>query len=123
MATVYQETLYQIFGNDKLLKNTKYFNKTCYGEIDKDLRLKAYIDTASLAEHYTCIRLQVINRIDGVVDKMTIHFKDIWDKRNGRVPYIWGGCEDWYVDRPTGHDMLILYKTVKSYIEIFKKHN
>lgn len=120
--SVFQELLYLIFGDDKLLKNTTYFNKTCYGEIDKDLRLKAYIDTTGHAGHYTCIRLQVINRIDGVVDKMTIHFTDIWETRDGIIPHIYTDRYDEYWRlTPNIYEMRVLCKAVNDYISVFKR--
>ena len=69
-----ENELRKIFGNDDMFSNTKYISGVCYGELDSDLKIKCQIDDSGVSRNYDVLRITVINRKDGVVDKHAIQF-------------------------------------------------
>ena len=133
MKTSLENELRRVFGNDLVVKNTKYFGNACYGDIDKDLRLKAQMATSGISSQYTNISLSVIKRTDGIVDTSRIYFEDVLgvkpvanpNFKNGIKPHIWicDGKTEWYVYKPTEKDISMLRSAVKDYVGIFKEHD
>ena len=123
--STFEKLLRQIFCDNWniIVDKPTYFNKTCYGEIDETLRLKAYIDTAGVHNTYECIRLAVINRTGGEVDRLTIHFNDIWGIRNGQGARIDKDGRDvkWFGFTPNREDVGELREAIKEYVNVFKK--
>ena len=73
-----ENELRKIFGNDDIFSNTKYISGVCYGELDNELKVKCQIDDSVVSRNYDVLRINVINRKDGVVDKHSIRFFDVW---------------------------------------------
>lgn len=68
--------------------------------------------TSGHADHYDVISVTVLNRTDGVVDKLRLRLKDVLgvkqvpgnpNFRNGVAPHIWedSGKVEWYAFRPS----------------------
>lgn len=79
------------------------------------------------------ISISVIDKNNGVIDKTTIKFADIWGKkqvsnpnfRGGITPYIWkyGMNVDWYVYHPTHRDMEQLSEQIYDYTDLFMEQD
>jgi hypothetical protein len=109
------------FFTDKLMKCTDEFEgRKCIGNamyvpLGENNRLKIFFTTLGYADHYEALSISAIDKNNGVIDKTTIKFADVWGKRQvsnpnfrgGIVPYIWkdGMDVDWYVYHPTPRDM------------------
>jgi len=126
-----ENELRKIFGNDDIFSNTKYISGVCYGELDNELKVKCKIDDSCVQRHYDVLKISVINRKDGVVDKHAIQFFDVWGKlpvpnnhnfKDGVAPHIWvyNGETDWYAAAPKEKHYGILRENVKSYLDIFR---
>ena len=75
------------------------------------------------------MNVTLLNRNEGVIDQMLLHFSDLWEIkrtnnpnfREGIAPRIWKdqGKAEWYVYRPTGEDYKQLADAVRTYVETF----
>ena len=126
-----ENELRKIFGNDDMLSNTKYISGVCYGELDNELKVKCQIDDSGVSRNYDVLRITVINRKDGVVDKHAIQFFDVWGRlpvpgnpnfKEGVAPHIWAydGKTEWYAAAPKERHYEILKENVKNYLDIFR---
>lgn len=126
-----ENELRKIFGNDDIFSNTKYISGVCYGELDNELKVKCQIDDSGVSRNYDVLRISVINRKDGVVDKHAIQFFDVWGKlpvpnnhnfKDGVAPHIWvyDGKTEWYAAAPKEKHYEILRDNVKNYLDIFR---
>ena len=125
-----ENELRKIFGNDDMFSNTKYISGVCYGELDNELKVKCQIDDSGVSRNYDVLRMTVINRKDGVVDKHAIQFFDVWGRlpvpgnpnfKEGVAPHIWAydGKTEWYA-APKERHYEILKENVKNYFDIFR---
>lgn len=104
------------------------FDKSCYLTISDDLNVKVEFITCKFVNQYEALRIKIINKRNGVVDSMTLKFKDLFGTKAlndmGISFYIWiyQNKIEWYEYKPSLND----YKTIRSkiydFINIFK-HN
>lgn len=106
--------------------------RTCLGRLGGDLRARAEFVTMGYADHYEALRLTVLNRTDGAVDKATLRFKDTMGVKkipghpyfgSGLAPYIWDdrGNAEWYAYRPTAADRQALRQAASQYLDVFRE--
>ena len=127
------------FFTDKLMKCTDEFEgRKCIGNamyvpLGENNRLKIFFTTLGYADHYEALSISAIDKNNGVIDKTTIKFADVWGKkqvnnpnfRDGIAPYIWknGMDVDWYVYHPTPRDMEQLSEQIYDYAELFMEQS
>ena len=123
------------FFTDELMKCTEGFdNRKCIGNamyipLGENNRLKLFFTTLGYADHYEGISISAVDKNNGVIDKNTIKFADVWGKKQvsnpnfkcGVIPYIWkdGNQAEWYVYKPTPRDMELLSEQINDYAELF----
>jgi len=130
VKTTFDKELCKIFGDDLVLDNTKYIGRSCYGELDGNIRMKATFASMELSSHYDAIKLQLLNRTEGEIDTVVIRFNEIWGKKavsnphfqNGVFPHLWLSDNklEWYVYQPTPRDIEILRDSIQEYVSVFK---
>ena len=80
----------------------------------------------------TSSALRVLNRTDGVVDKLRLRLKDVLgvkqvpgnpNFRNGVAPHIWedSGKVEWYAFRPSAADYSAMRQAVSEYLGVFRE--
>ena len=127
------------FFTDELMKCTHEFEgRKCIGNamyipLGENNRLKIFFTTLGYADHYEALSISAIDKNNGVIDKTTIKFADVWGKkqvnnpnfRDGIAPYIWknGMDVDWYVYHPTPRDMEQLSEQIYDYAELFMEQS
>lgn len=79
--TRYEQELRKLFDGSDLMDRPQYSGRVCVGELGKDLRVRAEFFSAHVADQYDAIRLTVLNRKEGVVDRTLLQFKDVWGKK------------------------------------------
>ena len=79
--TRYEQELRKLFDGSGLMDRPQYSGRVCVGELGKDLRVRAEFFSAHIADQYDAIRLTVLNRKEGVVDRTLLQFKDVWGKK------------------------------------------
>lgn len=132
MTNFFEQELRKLFADGGIIDDPKFVGRACLGSLDGDLRVRAEFITMGIAEHYSALRLTVLNRKEGVVDKSVLRFEDIIGIkaipdspifRNGLSPYIWDdrGKTDWYVYRPTPADFEALRQAADDYLDVFRE--
>ena len=111
----------------------KCIGNAMYIPLGGNNRLKIFFTTLGYADHYEALSISAIDKNNGVIDKTTIKFADVWGKkqvnnpnfRGGITPYIWknGMDVDWYVYHPTPRDMEQLSEQIYDYAELFMEQS
>ncbi|WP_283610565.1 hypothetical protein [Faecalispora anaeroviscerum] len=127
------------FFTDELMKCTEGFeNRKCIGNamyipLGENNRLKLFFTTLGYADHYEGVSISAVDKNNGVIDRNTIKFADVWGRkqvsnpnfREGIIPYIWkdGNQAQWYVYKPTPRDMELLSEQINDYAELFMEQS
>lgn len=127
------------FFTKELMKCTEGFEgRKCIGNamyipLGENNRLKIFFTTLGYADHYEALSISAVDKNNGVIDKTTIKFADIWGKRqvsnpnfkDGITPYVWkyGNDVNWYVYTPTPRDMEVLAEQISDYAELFMEQS
>lgn len=130
--TVYERELRKLFENSDLMDRPRFSGRVCVGELGKDLRVRAEFLSTCVANQYDAIRLTVLNRTEGVVDRTMLRFKDVWGKkpvpdnpyfRDGVLAHLWDdrGDVDWYAYHPTATDYDALRQSIGQYLSVFRE--
>lgn len=113
--TFYEQELRKLFADGTVIGSPKFTGRACLGTLGKDLRARVQFVTSGHADHYDVISVTVLNRTDGVVDKLRLRLKDVLgvkqvpgnpNFRNGVARHIWedSGKVEWYAFRPSAAD-------------------
>lgn len=105
--TVYEQELRKLFEHSDLVDRPQFSGRVCVGDLGKDLRVRAEFLSTHISSQYDAIRLTVLNRTEGVVDRTLLRFQDVWGKkqvpnnpnfRSGVIPHLWDdyGKVEWY---------------------------
>lgn len=129
--TFYEQELRKLFEKNAVLSNVRFVGNVCYGRLNDDVRVKIRFDTGSVSHQYDRLKVTLINRREGEIDNLNLHFKDVWgikqtsnpNFRDGVWPHIWDdyGKADWYVYKPTKIDYEQLSEMVNSYLGVFQE--
>ena len=127
------------FFTKELMKCTEGFEgRTCVGNamyipLGENNRLKLFFTTLGYADNYEAISISAVDKNNGVIDKNTIKFSDVWGKKqvsnpnfkDGVYPHIWkdGASAGWYVYQPTPRDMEVLAEQISDYAELFMEQS
>lgn len=127
------------FFTEELKKCTEGFEgRKCIGNamyipLGENNRLKIFFTTLGYADHYEALSISAVDKNNGVIDKNTIKFSDVWGKKqvsnpnfkDGITPYIWkyGNDVSWYVYTPTPRDMELLAEQISDYAELFMEQS
>ncbi len=115
--TFYEQELRKLFADGTVIGSPKFTGRACLGTLGKDLR--------------DVISVTVLNRTDGVVDKLRLRLKDVLgvkqvpgnpNFRNGVAPHIWedSGKVEWYAFRPSAADYSAMRQAVSEYLGVFR---
>lgn len=105
-----------------------YSGRACYIKLGSTNRAKLEFVTCGTADHYEALRVTVLNRLDGPVDKHMMLFRELIDAKEARdtsfrrdIPYAWtyNGQTEWYAYQPTAADYRTLGAAVEDYLELF----
>ena len=107
-----------------------YSGRACYIKLGETNRAKLEFVTHGTADHYEALRVTVLNRLDGPVDKHTMLFRELIDVKGARdecfrrdIPYAWtyNGQTEWYAYQPTASDYRTMGTAVDEYLEVFQE--
>lgn len=130
--TVYEQELRKLFEHSDLVDQPQFSGRVCVGDLGKDLRVRAEFLSTHISSQYDAIRLTVLNRTEGVVDRTLLRFQDVWGKkqvpnnpnfRSGVIPHLWDdyGKVEWYAYHPTAADYAALRDAVGQYLSAFRE--
>ena len=123
----YEQEMRRMFADSHIIHDSQFCGRTMLGKLDDELRIKLQFVSTFIADQYDAIKVTVINRTDGVVDKQILRFSDIigmYDHGTlGLVaPYIWeyNNQAEWYT--PTTHtDKAQIADAVLDYIGMYRQ--
>lgn len=132
MSSFFDQELWHLFGDGKIIDNPACAGRTCFGTLGKDLRVRIQFVSTHIAGEYDALKLTVLNRTDGPVDTQMLWLKDLLGKkpvpgnpnfRSGVVPHIWDdyGKFEWYAYRPTAADYETIRQAAGQYLNVFRE--
>lgn len=129
--TFFEQELQKLFGKDKGLQDVRIVGNACYGRLSEDIRVKIHFNYSRVVDEYDTLKVTLINRREGPIDSMVIHFSDLWGAKkvdnpnfkDGIYPYIWTyqRRSEWYVYQPTKEDYGQLSSAVNDYLDMFRE--
>lgn len=131
MSNFFEQELRTLFADGAVIHDPVFVGRACIGALDERRQVRAEFVRMGYADHYEALRLTLLDNDQGVVDKLTLRFKDVWGKkkipnnpylRDGVNPYIWedGSQTDWYAYHPTQEDYQQLRQATGDYLDAFR---
>ena len=123
--TFFEKELKKIALNSKYIKKEKYVGNVCVFELTENSTARIEFVTTGCADNYNAIRVTLINKKEGVIDKLGMYICDIIGKKcvRGEMmrPYIWKYHDvDWYSYHPTNDDYKLMAQKIDDYLSCFK---
>ena len=81
MSNFFEQELWQLFGDGKIIDNPACSGRSCFGTLGKDLRVRAQFISTHISGEYDALKLTVLNRTDGPVDSQVLRLKDLLGKK------------------------------------------
>ena len=129
--TFFEQELQKLFGKGTGLSDVRIVGNACYGRLSEDIRVKIHFTNTFSSDNYDALKVVLINRREGPIDSMALHFSDLWgirmvnnpNFRDGVCPHIWkdGGDVKWYIYKPTEADYRQLSGAVSDYLDVFRE--
>ena len=111
------------------VQKSVFAGRSCYCDLGGDVRARIQLVTTGHADHYTALKVNILNRTEGDVDALLFRFGDVWGNKqvsnsnfkDGIIPYIWvdGKDADWYVYHPNNVDFKQLVTELSAYLSVF----
>ena len=96
-----------------------YVGRACYVRLDEMNRAKIQIAAGETAGRYDSLLITILNRNNGAVDSIPLHFTDLLDR--DMHAGIYGGCFEWYDGCPSSEEYRKLTEAVGSYLDVFQE--
>ena len=129
--TFFEKEMRKLFQHGLSFQETIFAGRACYGKLNEDIRVRMEFATEGVADHYSALKVTLLNRREGPVDSLLLRFADVLGKKpttnpnfkEGIIPHIWKNGNDfaWYVYQPTAADYKTLADAVGSYTSLFQK--
>ena len=131
MSSFFEQELWRLFGDGKIIDNSACSDQACLGTLGKDLRVRVQFVSTHISGEYDALKLTVLNRTDGPVDTLVLKLEDLLDKKpipgnpnfpEGVAPHIWDnyGKLEWYAYRPTDADYDTIRQAAGQYLDVFR---
>lgn len=125
----FEQELRKLFGDGSMIESPQFVGRACLGTLGGDLRARAEFVTMGYADHYEALRLTVLNRTNGEIDRLTIRIREAIGYPNDTAPfrrgtpYIWtdDGKSEWYGYQPTAADYQALRQAAGDYLDVFRE--
>ena len=132
MSNFFEQELRRLFGDGEIIQDPKFVGRACLGDLGGELRVRAEFITTGYADHYEALRLLVLKRTEGEIDRLVLRMKDVMGVKQvpgnpnfpeGVSPYIWDDCgkAEWYAFRPTAADYQALQRAAGNYLDVFRE--
>ena len=132
MSSFFEQELWHLFGDGKTFDNPACSGRACLGTLERDIRVKAEFVSTKIADEYDALRLTVLNRKEGEIDKTTLRIVDMIGRKkipsnphfqDGISPHIWTdrSQHEWYAYTPDVSDYIAMRQEVARYLEPFRE--
>ena len=93
MSNFFEQELRKLFADGAVIHDPVFVGRACLGGLDRNRQVRAEFVTLGHADHYAALRLTLLDSNQGVVDKLTLRFKDVWGKQKiPNNPYLRDGA-------------------------------
>ena len=115
--TFFENELKRIMSKAAILKNQKFVGNACLARLTDHITVKVAFVAPKVADHYSALRISIINRTQATIDTHTLVIDDII----GHKAYIWGYRDevDWYQYKPSAADYRKIAGAINDYCENF----
>lgn len=126
----FEQELRKLFEDGEIIHEPRFVGRACLGELDGDLRVRAEFTNLGIACEYRALKVTVLKRTDGEVDKLLLDLADVMGKKTvpdsnfpgGIAPHFCTyGDGEWYVYQPTAADYQALRRAVDDYLDVFRE--
>ena len=76
--TFFEQELKKLFADDIAFMDKRFIGNACYGRLDNNIRIKIRFTTCGVADQYEALKVTLLNRNEGEIDSMMLHFHDLW---------------------------------------------
>lgn len=132
MRNFFEQELRKLFEDEEMIQSPQFSGRACLGTLDHDVRVRAEFVTTKVADHYDALKITVLNRKDGVIDRILLRIEDMIGRKkipsnpyfkDGMSPHIWTdqGESRWYVYSPNVSDYIAMRQEVARYLETFRE--
>ena len=128
--TFFEKEMRKLFQQGLTFSETTFAGRVCYGKLDEDIRVRMEFATEGVADHYSALKMTMLNRKEGPIDSLLLRFSEVLGRkqttnpnfREGISPHIWKNGNDfaWYVYQPAAADYKTLADAVGSYTSMFQ---
>lgn len=77
MRNFFEQELRKLFEDEEMIRSPQFSGRACLGTLERDVRVKAEFVSTKIADEYDALRITVLNRKEGVIDKTTLRIVDI----------------------------------------------
>lgn len=126
----FEQELRKIFANSDTLENPTYVGRACFGDIGKDLRARIEFAIDGTIDHYSALRVTILNRTGGTVDQLKLRLEEVLGTKSvpgnpnfpgGIKPHIWIYQKpEWYAFSPALDDYKKMHDSISQYIDVFR---
>ena len=100
MSNFFEQELRKLFADGAVIHDPVFVGRACLGGLDRNRQVRAEFVTLGHADHYAALRLTLLDSNQGVVDKLTLRFKDVWGQQKiHNNPYLRDGVCLLYTSR------------------------
>lgn len=132
MSNFFEQELRKLFEDGQVIHDPVFVGRACLGSLGTGRQVRAEFVTMGHVDHYSGLRLTLLDNDLGVVDKITLRLKDVWGRKaipnnpylkSGVDPHIWvdGDRIDWYAYHPTQADLQVLRRAADDYLRVFRE--
>ncbi|NLT15805.1 MAG: hypothetical protein GXY05_15885 [Clostridiales bacterium] len=125
----FESELCKIIKNSSMLKDATIVGRACFVRLSKDIKAKIRFYELSTHEKFDSLKVEIINKNEGIVDHILLRFGDVFGPKpvrnpnfkDGVVPHIWAGTNgyNWYVYALRDADYAILCKNIEDYLSVY----
>lgn len=134
MSNLFEQELRNLFGDGAIIHDPVFIGRACLGTLGRDLRVRVEFDDPAVLHNYDSLSVKVINRSEGVVDRINLPIVDLIGVKKipgnpnfpeGLAPHIWiyNGKVEWYGYKPTVADRAAIRSTVAQYLSVFREQS
>ena len=128
MRNFFEQELRKLFEDEEMIRSPQFSGRACLGTLERDIRVKAEFVSTKIADEYDALRLTVLNRKEGEIDKTTLRIVDMIGRKkipsnphfqDGISPHIWTdrSQHEWYAYTPDVSDYIAMRQEVARYLE------
>ena len=97
----------------------KFIGRECVGRLTNDITVKLSFDTQGYADHYSALKIKLMNRHEGQIDLQILRFGELWGQKNN--PHVWTDCGEtsWWGFTPAAEQYQLLSAEIDDYLSCF----